>query len=337
MDPAVLDTALDRAPVNDDGRSGATLERVLLADGSRVVVKRFDPSVDLVMRLSGDPSGREVDFFRRGILDNLPATVLHPVMDGWYDEEGLGVLVMRDLGDAVLSWKSVVTTEQARTMFGAVADLHAAFLGSTPEGLTPLGSLLSLFEPRRIRPYAGETLVDYALRGWEYWPEVAPGEVGERVLALAQDTAPIAAACLALPKTLLHGDLATVNMALEPGQPGCLTLIDWGLAAEGPAELDIGRLLVGCAHLFGPVGGRGGSETIVARLDDLVALQRETAGPAYDEGALRLGLLAGLTWLGWNKSLDIVEHPDPAVRERERVALTWWLRQAELAFETGLI
>ena len=43
-------------------------------------------------------------------------------------------------------------------------------------------------------PYAGEQLIDYALRGWEYWPEVAPGEVGERVLALAQDTAPLAAA-----------------------------------------------------------------------------------------------------------------------------------------------
>ena len=68
-------------------------------------------------------------------------------------------------------------------MLGAVADLHAAFLGSAPEGLTQLGSVLSLFEPRRIRPYAGESLVDYALRGWEYWPEVAPGEVGERVLA----------------------------------------------------------------------------------------------------------------------------------------------------------
>ncbi len=337
MDPAVLDTALDRAPVNDDGRSGATLERVLLADGSRVVVKRFDPSVDLVMRLSGDTRGREVDFFRRGTLDRLPVTVLHPVLDGWYDDNGLGVLVMRDLGDAVLTWNSVVTTEQARTMFGAVADLHAAFLGSAPDGLTPLEAVQGLFEPRRIRPHAGATLVDYALRGWEYWPEVASGEVGERVLALAQDTAPLTAACLALPTTLLHGDLATVNMAFEPDRPGCLTLIDWGVAAAGPAELDIGRLLAGCAHLFGPVSGRAGSETIVARLDDLVALQREVAGPAYDEAALRLGLLAGLTWLGWNKALDIVEHPDPAVRERERVALPWWLHQAELAFETGLI
>jgi hypothetical protein len=30
MDPAVPDIALDGAAVNDDGRSGATLERVLL-------------------------------------------------------------------------------------------------------------------------------------------------------------------------------------------------------------------------------------------------------------------------------------------------------------------
>ena len=336
MDPAVLDTALDRAPVNDDGRSGATLERVLLADGSRVVVKRFDPAVDMVMRLSGDTRGREVEFIGRGTLDRLPVTVVHPVLDGWYDDDGRGVLVMRDLGDAVLTWSSVVTRAQARTMLRAVSDLHAAFLGSVPDGLTPLSSVLGLFEPPRIRPFAGEALVDHALRGWEYWPEVAPGEVGERVLALGQDTAPLTAACLALPTTLLHGDLATVNMAFEPDRPGCLTLIDWGLATTGPAELDIGRLLAGCAHLFGPVG-RVESETIVARLDDLVALHREVTGPAYDEAALRLGLLSGLTWLGWNKALDIVEHPDPAVRERERVALKWWLRHAELAFETSLI
>jgi hypothetical protein len=336
MDRAVIEGALDRSPVNDDGRSGATLERVRLVDGSRVVVKRFDPAVDLVMRLSGDTRGREVELVRRGILDGLPPTVRHATLDAWYDDHG-GVLVMRDLGDAVLTWKSVVTSDQAATMFRAIADLHAAFRGCAPDGLTPLEPVLGLFEPRRIRPHAGNTLVDYALRGWEYWPEVAPGEVGERVLALAENTAPLVAACRALPSTLLHGDLATVNMAFETDRPGCLTLIDWGLAAAGPAELDIGRLLAGCAHLFGPVGRRAQSDTAGARLDELVALHREAAGASYDDHAMRLGLLAGIVWLGWNKALDIVEHPDPAVRERERAALPWWLRQAELALGTGLI
>ena len=47
MDRALLEAVVGRAPVNDDGRSGATLERLRLADGSWVVVKRFDPAVDL--------------------------------------------------------------------------------------------------------------------------------------------------------------------------------------------------------------------------------------------------------------------------------------------------
>jgi Phosphotransferase enzyme family len=336
MDRSVLETALDRAPVNDDGRSGAVLERVVLADGSRVVVKRFDPRVDMVMRLTGDSTGREVALVQGGVLNGLPSSVLHPVIDAWYDADGLGVLVMRDLGDAVLTWKSIVGRDEARTMFAALADLHSAYLGVPPEGLTRLEPVLGLFEPSRIRPYAGETLIDLALRGWEYWPEVAPGEVGERVLALAHDTAPLAAACRALPATLLHGDVATVNMAFESDRPGCLTLIDWGVACAGPAELDIGRLIAGCAQLFGPVGDNA-SATIVARLDGLLALQREVAGAAYDEDAMRVGLLAGIAWLGWNKALDIVEHPHSAVRERERAALLWWLRQAELALETGLV
>ena len=325
MDRAVLDTATDRAPVNDDGRSGAMLERVLLADGSRVVVKRFDPSTDLVMQLSGDPRGREVEIVARGLLDGLPDSVGHPVLDGWYDEDGHGVLVMRDLGDAVLGWTSVVTPAQAETMFHAVAALHAAYLGSAPAGLTPLGDLLSMFEPRRLRPHAGAPLVDAAVRGWEYWPEVARGEVADRVLALGLDTAPLAAACARLPATFLHGDLATVNMAFEPDRPGCLTLIDWGLATAGPAEVDRGRRRAGCAPRF------------EAGVDDQLALQRRAAGPAHDEDALRLGLLTGLAFLGWNKALDIAEHPDPAVRERERTALGWWLQQAGLALEAGVI
>jgi hypothetical protein len=336
VDRSVLDTALHHAPVNDDGRSGATLQRVLLADGTRVVVKRCDPGLDMIMRLSGDTSCREVEVVQRGVLDRLPSTVLHSVIDAWYDDDGRGVLVMRDLGDAVLTWGSVVSPERASTMFTRLAELHAAYLGSAPDGLTPLDRLVGLFEVGRIRKLAGEPLVDAALRGWQYWPEVAPGEVGERVLALALDTRPLTETFRAMPRTLLHGDVATVNLAFEPDRPGCLTLIDWGLAAAGPAEIDIGRLLAGCAQLFGPIGPDP-SRTIVDRLDGLVALHREAAGPAYDDDAMRLGLLAGLCWLGWNKALDIVEHSDPVVRERERAALPWWLRQAEAAFETGLV
>lgn len=325
MDQATLAAAVSRSAVGDDGRSGASLERLVLADGRRVVVKRFDPTGDLVMQLTGDTRGREVEFFRRGLLDALPGSVGHAVLAGWYDEDGTGVLVMRDLGDSVLGWRDHLDLARARTMLSAVAALHAAFRGAPPPDLTPLPAIVGLFAPARIRPLAGTPLIDLALRGWTLWPQVAPGPVGARVLALAHDPAPLVAACARYPATLLHGDLATVNMAFEPDRPGTVTLIDWGIAAAGPAELDIGRLLAGCAHLFDTA------------LDDLLLVQREAAGPAHDEGALLLGLLSGLVWLGWNKALDIVEHPSAAVRTRERTNLAWWLHQAERAFEEGVV
>jgi len=323
MDPAVLDTAVNRAPVSDDGRSGALLERVRLADGSSVVVKRFDPTTDLVMQLVGDTRGREVELWQSGFFQRLPEGVGHAVLGGWFDDDGLGVLVMRDLGNAVLTWDDRVSAAETRILLESVARLHA-WPGALPARLTSLDEILGIFEPRRIRPYAGAALVDAALRGWELWPEVVPGELGERVLALGLDSAPLVAACRQLPPSVLHGDLSTVNLAFEPDRPGTITLIDWGLAAAGPAAIDLGRLLAGCAHIF-DLG-----------LDELLALHREVTGPS-DDAELRIGLLSGLVWLGWNKALDIAEHPDPAVRDRERRNLDWWLHQAELAFETGLI
>ena len=87
------------SPLADsDGKSGATLERAVLADGRSVVVKRFDPEADLVMRISGDTRGREVEMWESGIFDRLPADVGHAVIGGWFGDDGLGVLVMRDLG-----------------------------------------------------------------------------------------------------------------------------------------------------------------------------------------------------------------------------------------------
>ena len=100
-------------------------------------------------------------------------------------------------------------------------------------------------------------------------------------------------------------------------------MFDWGVATIGPAEMDVARLLVGSAHI------------LEVTFDEFTAIQREVAGADHDEGSLLLSLLAAIAWLGWNKALDIVEHPDEAVRERERQGLNWWLGQARLAFETG--
>jgi hypothetical protein len=311
-----------RHPLADsDGKSGATLERAVLADGRRVIVKKFEPEADIVMRITGDTRGREVEMWESGIFDRLPADVGHAVIGGWFGADGLGVLVMHDLGDTVYGWQTRVTPDRCRTMLRSVTSLHRTFLGQPPGGLAPLDSVVGLFEPDRIRPYAREQLVGYALRGWEIWADLVTDEVGERLLALAQDSAPLTRALAARPVTMIHSDLATVNMAFEAGH---LTLIDWGMATAAPGALDIGRFLAGCGHVLD------------LDWDAFLAMYREEAGEAYDEAATRLGMLAGLVWLGWNKALDIVDHPHEEVREREKAALPWWLDRAREALDTGL-
>ncbi len=322
IDRAALESATALGPLGEDGRSGAALERVTLADGRLVVVKRYDPAADLVMRMIGDDRGREVEIFLSGVLDDLPPTVRHPILGAWYDDEGRGVVVMRDLGDAVLTWDDVLSAEQVRFLLQRLADFHSAYRGRTLVMPNSLEDVVRLFEPDRIRPFAGNGLVDAALRGWEYFAEVAPDEVGQRVLALALDGTPLVRAMEARPSTLLHGDASTVNLAFEPG---VVTLFDWGVATVGPAEIDVARLLVGSAHI------------LEVTFDEFTAIQREVAGADRDEVSLLLSLLGAVAWLGWNKALDIVEHPDEAVRERERQGLIWWLGQARLAFETGEI
>jgi hypothetical protein len=318
VDASVLETVLERQPMGEHaGKSGALLERVVLADGRRVVVKRFDPEHDFVMRLTGDRRGREVELWQAGLFDRLPPEACHAILGGWF-EGGLGVLVMRDLGSTVLTWQDRLTPGRCRALLRGVVWLHRAFQGHPPGGLAPLASVVGLFEPKRIEPYAGTPLIDFALRGWQYWADVAPSEAGQRVLSLALDTRPLTEALTRRPLTLAHGDLAGVNCAFDGDR---LTLIDWGMVTAAPGALDIGRFLAGCAH------------TIDLDRDAFLAAYREEAADLFDQDATRLALLAGLVWLGWNKALDIAEHPEPQIRERERGALPWWLARAEEGLE----
>jgi hypothetical protein len=318
VDASVLQGALERVPISDGvGKSGAALERVVLADGRRVVVKRFDPASDLVMQATADDHGREVDMLLAGVFDRLPTLVGHAALGGWF-EDGLGVLVMRDLGDAVFGWDDRLSARQCDALLEGIVALHRRFQGDPPAGLTPLAPLVGLFEPGRMQQYAGNPLVEAVLRGWKHWPSVVPDELGARILALAEDTTPLRVALEQQPATMVHGDLSTVNCAFEDGR---LTLIDWGLAAAAPGALDIGRFWAGCAQV------------VDMSPDDFLAAYRRAAGDLYDERATRLSLLAALVWLGWNKALDIAEHPDPVVRERELAALPWWLDRAREGLE----
>lgn len=318
----LLRDAVERSTVSGHvGKSGAGLERVRLADGRALVVKRVVPGSDFTLELTGGGPGREYLLWRAGVLDALPAGVSHAVVDAWLEGETT-VIVMRDLGDAVLTWQDHLSADRAFWVVDRLAALHRRFLGGPPPGLAPLDLVLSLFAPVRIRALAtqGSELMTLACRGWDLFADLVPADVAEPVLALLDDPTPLARALAAGPVTMTHGDAATVNMAFD-GED--LVLIDWAMPTTAPGALDIARLLAGCASVMEP------------SREQLLAAYRSAAGPAADETSVRLALLSGLVWLGWNKALDAVEHPDPATRQRERADLDWWVREARTTLESG--
>ncbi len=318
----LLQGAVERtALAGHAGKSGAGLERVRLVDGSRFVVKRIHPDSDLTLGLTGGTVAREYLLWRAGVLDRLPTGVGHAVLDGWLEGETT-VLVMRDLGDAVLTWDSRLDAAQTDWVLERVAAVHRRFLGDPPSDTVGLGEALSLFAPARLRALAeqGTELATLALRGWEIFADTAPADVAAPVLALLSDVTPLADALSTGPVTLTHGDLTTVNMAVERDD---LVLLDWALPMAAPGAVDVARLVAGCSTRMAPP-----REAVLASYARL-------AGPAHDERSMRLALLAGLLFLGWNKALDATEHPDPATRAREGDDLDWWVRAARHTLEMG--
>lgn len=305
-----------------EGKSGAGLERVRLADGRLLVVKRVEPGTDFTIEATGGLPGREIVLWRSGALDRLPRGVEHALVDAWIEDDAT-VLVMRDLGEAMLTWADRLDAHRARWVMQRVAALHRAFLGDAPPDVVPLQRTLALFAPSTARPLAeqGIELMRLVLRGWELFAEQVPQDVAEAVFALLDDVSPLRRALEAGPLTLNHGDLATVNMAIEDDS---LVLIDWAVPTTGPGALDVARFIAGCASV------------VDLSREEILAAYRDAAGPAYDARCERLSLLAATLWLGWNKALDAVEHPDPTVRARERTDLDWWVRRSRAALERGV-
>jgi hypothetical protein len=322
---AGLEEVVERVPLAGHvGKSGAGLERVRTADGTSYVVKRTTVESDLLHALLGGGPAREYLLWRDGALDRLPPGVTHALVDAWCEGETT-VIVMRDLGDRVLTWEDRLTAEQTRWLMARVAALHRAFLNAPPDAVVPLEPVLDQFAPHRIGAVVGgdNPLPALAARGWELFADVVADDVAGAVLGVLADVRPYAARLVAAgPVTLVHGDLATVNMALEGDD---LVLLDWAMPVAAPGALDVARFVAGCSSVVG-----------LSR-EDTIAAYRDAAGPAYDETAMRLALLLGLVWLGWNKALDAVEHPDPMMRARERADLDWWVAQARTTLESGVL
>lgn len=306
-----------------DGRSGATLERVVLADGRSLVVKRSNAQTDIVARTGAGRLDRELLLRDSGVLDGLPGGLDHCLQDVAWDGAEV-VTVMRDLGDAVIGWDRAVDRDMLARVLGAVSALHARFVDRPPEVLCDLADRVVLLSPATVRAAASpdHPLPPLILRGWEVFGDLVPWPVATAVEGIFEDPRGFVDAWRgSAPPTFVHGDFTLANVALEEGR---VVLLDWGLATAGPAVLDLATLLASNASL------------LPEPREQVVADFRAASGDLTSDASLRLGMLFGLLELGWNKALDAVEHPDPEVRARERADLDWWVGAAMPALEKDL-
>ena len=160
--PTVPDRIRDRHPLSDhDGASGALLERAVLDDGTRLVLKTFDPVRDLTMRIPRRTVPLEVELWRSGVLDRLPPRLGHTVVGAW-QERGNWLLAMRDVTDTVLSYESQVTRETCASILRAADAMHQAFQGGAPAGTWSAADRIGVFSPRVMSGLAdsGEPLAE---------------------------------------------------------------------------------------------------------------------------------------------------------------------------------
>ncbi len=320
---SLLDQVLDRRPLDEhDGRSGAAIETGHLADGTPVYVKTSPLDRDLAQILTGN-GRRELELFAAGTLDALPAGVASALL-GVEEVDGSIVTVSRALDDAILTWERVLTADEVRLVLARMASVHERFAGRAPAGLCSLETRLSLFAPQHLDVIerASPDLVAAVRRGRELLPDLVPAEVAAALERSLRDAAPLAAALSRSGTTLLHGDFWLVNLALDGDT---LIPLDWGIATEGPPAIDFITFAI------------GGMSNVAMSRDALLAAARAACGPAADPDVLALAEYWALMELGWNKALDVVDHPDESKRATERGDLDFWVARARAALEAGLV
>lgn len=305
-----------------DGRSGARIERGLLDGAIPVYVKTSEVGSDIVALATGD-ARRELRLHEAGVLGRFPDGVRSAVL-GIDDLGDRLVTITRDLGAAVLTWDRVLDRPDVLRIFEGMGAVHRRFAGAVPEGLCPLDVRISLFAPRRLgvlRP-ANPGLVDAVSRGQELLADFAPADVVAALQRAYDNPGPLAASLAAGGTTLLHGDFFLPNVALEAD---AVVPLDWGMATEGPAALDLVTFCLGA------------TSNVTTDRAELVAEARRACRDLCDDATFaRCGFWA-LMELGWNKALDAVDHPDPAKRATERADLDFWVARATAALDAGLI
>lgn len=301
-------TAITAAPISG-GASGAGLDRLTFADGSVLVLKRFSPDSDWMMRATHD-TGRAAELWVSGAMARLPPVIDPAIVRIERDGPGWR-LYLRDVDAYFLRRGARVSNAEVRRFLEAVAQMHAAFAGRDVPGLASLRDLLLLTAPDTIaREDAADSPFLATVRaGWAVFHDLAPADVSDAVASILRDPQPLVAAMTRAGTTLVHADLHFGNVAPAPDR---FYVIDWGLASQGPPAVDVAWFLDQSARYLD------------ASREDVLAAFAAAEGPLHDARTLRLALLAEVVVAGWQYA-DAAEGENAAAR---RADLAWWVARA---------
>ncbi len=255
----------------EGGVSGAHLERVEVQIAARagrqssavitfpLIFKRMALAESWLMRTSGDTRCREVQLWRSGLLDDLPPSLLAPILAASYDAQtNEGALLLADVGAWLGQFEDCflpVSPEQQSAYLDHLARLHARFwndprLGDASLGLASPEQALLLLSPESVAAQraAGDAhpYLAAAQAGWQAFFDHALPEPARHIQRVLDHPNALLASAASVPATLVHGDAWPPNMGLWQSQPGIAgrrarsrtILIDWALATAGPATFD---------------------------------------------------------------------------------------------------
>jgi hypothetical protein len=314
---ADLGEVVEHEPLISRGWSGNILERLVLADGRRLVAKRIVPGSNWIDRHTAD-EGREALLFRSGVLDRVQA-IDHTIVAAERDGEAWWV-VMKDVSDSLLSDEQRLSRAESLRILAAANQMWEEFWGEEVPHLCPLRDRCRLFSPAIAEfERAGLDLLPKQYEVfWEAFAEAVDSDVAEGVLSLHQDPEPLVAALEALGTTLVHADIRDEQIGLAAER---LILIDWGLATQAHPVVDFAWSIC-----------HNGWRTDATH-DELVEDFRRVRGERDDPQANELIGLVGLLMYGWVFGHSAAYHPNPAERDWAREELGWWVPQARRGLE----
>jgi hypothetical protein len=316
---AGLGEVAEQEPMVSIGWSGNLLERLVLADGRRLVAKRIVPGTNWIDRHTKD-DGREALLFTSGVLGRMPDAIDHAVIAAERDGDAWWV-VMRDVSASLWPDGGRLSREEHRRILRAANLMWEEFWGERVANLCSLYDCFRLFTPVIAEEERDslDLLPKQYEAFWEAFAQAVDADVAEPLLALLEDPAPLVAELEACGTTLIHADIRDEQIGLDGDR---LILLDWGRASQGHPVVDFFWSI--CHNAW----------RIDATHDDLVEDFRRARGERDDPRALELGVIAGLLMYGWVFGHGAAWHPDAAERDWARGELNWWVPRARRALET---